>query len=96
DVNGPLARLLGRRWHHCNAYHFNLYGPRTLAEAARRHGFVSVASDHLWKRIPLDYFWNYARDFLFRRPPRSRAFTPSRFAIPVNLIDTIYVVWKRL
>jgi 2-polyprenyl-3-methyl-5-hydroxy-6-metoxy-1,4-benzoquinol methylase len=95
DAGGMLARVLGRHWHHYNAYHFSLYGQRAIAEAARRHGFETVWSGHHSKRMPIDYLWNYARDFLFasRREPRESQ--PSRFAIPINLADTLHVVWRR-
>jgi 2-polyprenyl-3-methyl-5-hydroxy-6-metoxy-1,4-benzoquinol methylase len=96
DAGSLLARLLGRRWHHCNPYHFSLYGRRAMLEAASRHGFAVVAAEHRPKRVPIDYLWNYARDFLFRLRPRSRDYHPSRITIPVSLGDILYVVWKRL
>jgi 2-polyprenyl-3-methyl-5-hydroxy-6-metoxy-1,4-benzoquinol methylase len=95
DAGGVLARVLGRHWHHCNAYHFSLYGQRAIAEAARRHGFETVWSGHHSKRMPIDYLWNYARDFLFARRRQQREYQPSRFAIPINLADTLHVVWRR-
>jgi 2-polyprenyl-3-methyl-5-hydroxy-6-metoxy-1,4-benzoquinol methylase len=95
DGGGLLARLLGRRWHHYNAYHLSLYGRRAVAEAARRSGFRVVASEHRSRRMPLDYLWRYAMDFLFARRAHAGGHHPSRFAIPVNLGDTLYVVWQR-
>ena len=96
DTGGFLARVLGRFWHHCNPYHFSLYGVKAMAEAARLHGFRMVAAEHRSKRMSLDYFWNYARDFLFAAGRRDQSYRPSRFSIPVNLGDTLYVVWQRL
>lgn len=95
DAGGLLARLLGRFWHHCNAYHFSLYGLQSMAEAARLNGFRMVAAEHHSKRMSIDYLWNYARDFLFARRRQAGTYRPSRFAIPVNLGDTLYVVWER-
>lgn len=95
DASGLLARLLGRGWHHCNAYHFSLYGLQAIAEAARLNGFQIVVAEHHSKRMSLDYLWNYARDFLFARRRQAGTYRPSRFAIPVNLGDTLHVVWKR-
>jgi 2-polyprenyl-3-methyl-5-hydroxy-6-metoxy-1,4-benzoquinol methylase len=95
DAGGVLAHVLGRHWHHCNAYHFSLYGQRAIAEAARRHGFETVWLGHHSKRMPIDYLWNYARDFLLASRRRRREYQPSRFAIPINLADTLHVVWRR-
>jgi 2-polyprenyl-3-methyl-5-hydroxy-6-metoxy-1,4-benzoquinol methylase len=95
DAGGALARVLGRHWHHCNAYHFSLYGQRAIGEAARRYGFDTVWSGHHSKRMPIDYLWNYARDFLIARRRRPREYQPSRFAVPINLADTLHVVWRR-
>ena len=95
DANGVLARLLGRHWHHYNAYHFCLYGTQAIVDAARRHGFEVVALEHRSKRMPVGYLWNYARDFLLARRARSPAYTGGHFTIPVNLGDTLHTVWKR-
>ena len=95
DAAGLLARLLGRKWHHYNAYHLTLYDRLALDEAARRSGFRVVSSEHRSKRIPLDYLWNYAIDFLLTTRHHSGGRSPGRFAIPVNLGDTLHVVWER-
>ena len=63
DPEGPLARLLGRRWHHYNASRFSLYGDAAIAAAARRAGFRVVSTGHRAKRMSLDYLWNYLMDF---------------------------------
>jgi 2-polyprenyl-3-methyl-5-hydroxy-6-metoxy-1,4-benzoquinol methylase len=95
DAGGWLARLLGRHWHHCNAYHFSLYNRQALAAAAQRYGFEVLAAGHRSKRMPVDYLWNYTRDFLFSSRVRSRAYRPSRITVPINLGDTLSVVWRR-
>jgi 2-polyprenyl-3-methyl-5-hydroxy-6-metoxy-1,4-benzoquinol methylase len=95
DAGGVLARLLGRHWHHCNAYHFSLYGSRAISEAARLGGFRILAVEHHSKRMSLDYLWNYARDFLFGRRRQSGTYSPSRYTLSVNLGDTLYAVWRR-
>lgn len=96
DAGGLLARLLGRRWHHYNAYHFSLYGREAVAEAARRSGFRIVSSEHRSKRMSLDYLWSRAMDFQLARRRKSEERRPSRFAIPVNFGDTLAVVWQRM
>jgi 2-polyprenyl-3-methyl-5-hydroxy-6-metoxy-1,4-benzoquinol methylase len=95
DAGGLPARLLGRGWHHYNAYHFSLYSRQAIAEASRRGGFREVSLQHRSKRMPLDYLWNYAMDFLLAGRRRAREPRPGRFAIPVNLADTLSVVWQR-
>jgi 2-polyprenyl-3-methyl-5-hydroxy-6-metoxy-1,4-benzoquinol methylase len=95
DPDGPLARLLGRRWHHYNAYHFSLYGKSAIAAAARRGGFRVVSTGHRAKRMSLDYLWNYAMDFALARRRTAREPQPSRFGIPINVFDTISIVWQR-
>jgi 2-polyprenyl-3-methyl-5-hydroxy-6-metoxy-1,4-benzoquinol methylase len=95
DTDGPLARLLGRWWHHYNPYHFSLYGRTTLEAAARLGRFQMVAAEHRSKMMSLDYLWRYAVDFLFAGQRRGGSYKPSRFAIPINLRDAIAVVWRR-
>jgi len=95
DTDGFLARLLGRRWHHYNQYHFSLYGSRAIAEAARRGGFRIVSLQHRARRMSLDYLWNYSADFLLARRRHAREPGRSRFAIPINLADTLSIVWQR-
>ena len=87
--------MLGRGWHHYNAYHFSLYGKRAIAEAGRRGGFRTVSLQHRSKRMPLDYLWNYVMDFVLARRRQGREPEPSRFAIPINLADTLSIVWQR-
>jgi 2-polyprenyl-3-methyl-5-hydroxy-6-metoxy-1,4-benzoquinol methylase len=95
DTDGPLARLLGRWWHHYNPYHFSLYGRRTVEAAARLGSFHVVATEHRSKLMSLDYLWRYAVDFLFSGQRRGGSYRPSRFAVPINLRDAIAVVWRR-
>ena len=95
DAGGPLARLLGRGWHHYNAYHFSLYSRQAIAEAGRRGGFRIVSLQHRSKRMPLDYLWNYAMDFLLVKQRQAREPGAGRFAIPINLADTLSIVWQR-
>jgi 2-polyprenyl-3-methyl-5-hydroxy-6-metoxy-1,4-benzoquinol methylase len=95
DASGPLAVLLGRHWHHYNAYHFSLYSTPTMAEAARRFGFRLVAVEHRAKRMSLDYLWNYAKDFLFVRRSKSTGPPGNSMAISVNLRDILSVVLVR-
>jgi SAM-dependent methyltransferase len=96
DTGGLLARLLGRAWHHYNVYHFSLYGRRAIAEAARRGGFRIVSLRHRAKRMSLGYLYNYAADFLLATRHRARALGRSGFTIPINLADTISIVWQRM
>jgi SAM-dependent methyltransferase len=95
DPEGPLARLLGRRWHHYNAYHFSLYGDAAIATAARRGGFRVVSTEHRPKRMSLDYLWNYLMDFALARRRAASAPRSSRFSISVNVLDTHSIVWQR-
>jgi 2-polyprenyl-3-methyl-5-hydroxy-6-metoxy-1,4-benzoquinol methylase len=95
DPEGPLARLLGRRWHHYNAYHFSLYSDEAVAAAARRGGFRVVSSGHRGKRMSLDYLWNYLMDFAFARRRAPREPKSGRFGISINLRDTRSIVWQR-
>jgi 2-polyprenyl-3-methyl-5-hydroxy-6-metoxy-1,4-benzoquinol methylase len=95
DVGGLLARLMGRRWHHYNAYHFSLYSRQAVSEAARRGGFRIVSAEHRSKRMSLDYMWNRAIDSQLAGRRKFGERGPSRFAIPVNLGDTLAVVWQR-
>jgi len=94
DAGGPLARLLGRRWHHYNAYHLSLYSAGTLTDAARLGGFTVIESGHRAKRMALDYLWRYAGDFVFGRRGPSRLRAPD-ITIPLNLGDIMSAVWRK-
>jgi 2-polyprenyl-3-methyl-5-hydroxy-6-metoxy-1,4-benzoquinol methylase len=94
DAGGPLARLLGRRWHHFNPYHFCLYRRQTLAGAARIGGFAVVEAGHAARRMSLDYLWNYAMNFgLGARSTAARS--AAGVTIPVNVFDVLSTVWRR-
>ena len=82
DAAGLLARLLGRKWHHYNAYHVTLYDRLAIDEAARRSGFRVVSSEHRSRRMPLDYLWNYARGFLLASRHHSGGSSPKPFRGP--------------
>jgi len=95
NVGGPLARLLGRHWHHYNAYHFSLYGTQAIAEAARRNGFRVVSAAYRSKRVSLSYLLNRVMDpQLGGRRKYGNRFL-SRLAIPLNFGDVLSVVWQR-
>lgn len=94
DLGGPLARLMGRRWHHFNAYHHCLYRPATLATAAALGGFEVVEAGHVSKHMPVNYLWHYALNFgLGSRTPAA----PARggWALTLNLHDIVSTVWRR-
>ncbi len=94
DAGGPLARSLGRQWHHFNPYHFCLYRRRTLADAARIGGFAVVEVGHGTRRMSIAYLWNYAMNFGLGA--RRQAATPAAgMTIPVNLLDVLSAVWRR-
>jgi 2-polyprenyl-3-methyl-5-hydroxy-6-metoxy-1,4-benzoquinol methylase len=93
DTAGPLARVLGRRWHHYNAYHYTLYNPNALAAAASASGFITIESRHYAKKVNLGYVWNYAADFLWRGAFGGVA--ESRFSLSVNLRDILWAVWLK-
>jgi 2-polyprenyl-3-methyl-5-hydroxy-6-metoxy-1,4-benzoquinol methylase len=96
DVRGIPARLLGRRWHHYNAYHFSLYGPQSIAEAARRGGFRTLSIEHRAKRMALAYLWSRALDFQLAGGETSKWSPAGHLSIPVNLRDILSVVWQRI
>jgi len=93
DTSGPLARLLGRRWHHYNAYHYTLYNSRALSSAASASGFVTLESTHHPKKVNLGYVWNYAADFLWLKAIGGAA--ESRFNFSVDLKDILCAVWQK-
>ena len=96
DVRSLLARLFRRRWHYYNRYHFSYLSRTTLAAIARRHGFGEVAFARLPRMKSLGYLFQYFVDFMagggrIRLPERVNA-----FVVPINLHDTMYVVFERL
>ena len=95
DVGSLLARMLGRRWHHYNRYHFSLFDRRSMAALARQGGFEVLELSHRAKRFTLGYLRDYVRDFVLTRA--KPAGTPHRqnLVFSLNTYDIMSVVWTR-
>jgi 2-polyprenyl-3-methyl-5-hydroxy-6-metoxy-1,4-benzoquinol methylase len=95
DRGALLARVLGRRWHHFNRYHFSLFDASTLDRLAGTAGFTTVESKHRGKRFTLGYVRDYFREFILSAKRASSSGRADEVAVTLNLHDVIWSVWRR-
>ncbi|MEZ6188682.1 MAG: class I SAM-dependent methyltransferase [Planctomycetota bacterium] len=94
DAESPLARLLGRRWHHVNRYHLALFGRRSLLALAARHGLRATHVAHTGRRRSLHYVAQYALDFV-GSGGRAAPAVLRGLALPLNLGDVLSATFVR-
>jgi SAM-dependent methyltransferase len=94
DVESSVARLFGSRWHFYYPYHLSYLGPRTIAGAAG-DGLKVVDVSHRGRLRSVAYMIRYAAEMIggMRAPRWARWFDDWYW--PVNLFDTMYVVFRR-
>jgi 2-polyprenyl-3-methyl-5-hydroxy-6-metoxy-1,4-benzoquinol methylase len=95
DVESLPARAFGRRWHFYHAYHLSYFAPRTFARAAATHGLELCEWHHRGRLRSAGYMVRYVMEFIagIRAPAWACRF--DRWCVPVNLLDTMYVVCRR-
>jgi SAM-dependent methyltransferase len=94
DVSSVAARLMRRRWWHYRLAHIGYFERRTLIDALGRAGLVPVS---VFRPA-----WFFNADYLIQRlgqyiPPLRRVRSPilERTIIPLNLFDSLAVVFRR-
>ena len=95
DRRALLARLMGRRWHHFNRYHFSLFDAATLDRLAAGAGFVTLESKHRGKRFTLGYVRDYFREFILSAKRGVSSSRADETVVTLNLYDVIWSVWSR-
>jgi 2-polyprenyl-3-methyl-5-hydroxy-6-metoxy-1,4-benzoquinol methylase len=95
DVDSLTARALGRLWHFYYPYHLSYFGPRTLARAGEVHGLRVLDCRHRGRWRSVGYMIRYGAEFIgdVDAPQWARRF--DRWYVPVNLLDTMYVAFRR-
>jgi 2-polyprenyl-3-methyl-5-hydroxy-6-metoxy-1,4-benzoquinol methylase len=95
DVESLTARLFGRRWHFYHSYHLSYLGPRTIARAAAPNGLRMLDHRHRGRLRSTAYMIRYAAETIggIEAPRWARWF--DGWYLPVNLFDTMYVVFRR-
>jgi len=94
DVESGVAKAFGRRWHFYYPYHLSYLGPRTIARAAP-DGLRVVHVSHRGRLRSAAYMVRYAAEMIggIEAPRWARWFED--WYVPVNLFDTMYVVFRR-
>ncbi len=95
DAGSFTARVLGKRWHHYNKYHFSYFSRKTITAIAGECGFHEIGFLRIPHFNPVGYIFQYLNDFVIGR---GRLRIPGRIkgiVIPVNLYDTMCVVFKK-
>jgi len=95
DVKSVAARLLGKRWWHYRPAHISYFSNRTLLLALRNAGLRPIGAIRPGWYFPASYLFDramqYVPPFLRMRAPRSLA----RLTVPLNLFDSILVVFRK-
>lgn len=95
DVGSFTARLLGKRWWHFRFAHIGYFNRHNLLLAIDRAGFEPVHIGRPRWYFAGDYLLERANSYLpqFMRIPVSAFW--SRFVIPLNLRDSLYVIFRK-
>jgi cyclopropane fatty-acyl-phospholipid synthase-like methyltransferase len=93
DVDSLTARAFGRRWHFYYAYHLSYLGPHTIQRAASPCGLRVVDVHHRGRRRSVAYMIRYAAELIFGLGAPGWARWFDGWYLPVNLFDTMYVVF---
>ena len=95
DVGSVTARIFGRRWHFYHAYHLSYFSPNTLAEAAKRFGFVLLDTRHRGRLRSVGYMVRYVFEVISRTTAPAWIARFDDWYFPVNLFDTMYLCFRR-
>lgn len=95
DLKSVAARLMGRKWWHFRIAHIGYFDRRTLLLALDKAGFAPIEIGRPG--------WYFSGDYLLERVntylPRPLRFPPRQFlrrlTVPVNLRDSLYVVFRK-
>jgi 2-polyprenyl-3-methyl-5-hydroxy-6-metoxy-1,4-benzoquinol methylase len=94
DVESRVAKLFGRRWHFYYPYHLSYLGPRTIARAVP-DALRVIDVSHRGRLRSVAYMIRYSAEMIggMRAPRWAHWF--ENWYWPVNLFDTMYVVFRR-
>ena len=96
DVGSFAAHLLGKRWWHYRIAHIGYFNRKTLFLALERAGLDVVCAGRPCWYFTLSYLLERANHYLpsFLRLPDVAIL--SRMTIPLNLRDSLYVVFRKI
>jgi 2-polyprenyl-3-methyl-5-hydroxy-6-metoxy-1,4-benzoquinol methylase len=95
DVDSVAARLMGQKWWHYRAAHIGYFNQRTLSLALGNAGLRSVKTLRPGWYFPASYLITRLFSYL---PVSLRPPVPSfldRFTVPLNLYDSLLVVFDK-
>ena len=95
DLASPVARLLGKRWHHVNRYHLALFTRPAMIRLAAEAGLTALNSRYLCRLFSLGYAIKYLCSYAFHMTPPAFLRRLDTIAIPINLRDTITMVFRK-
>jgi SAM-dependent methyltransferase len=95
DVGSLAARILGSKWWHYRIAHIGYFNRETLFLALSKAGFVPIAVSRPSWYFPLDYLLERLLGYLNITVPASIASLTRRVTIPLNLRDSLLVVFRK-
>lgn len=95
DVSSVTARLLGKHWWHFRFAHIGYFDKKTLLLALARAGLEPIRVGRPSWYFAADYLLHRVNQYLpnFLRLPVAKFW--GRFIIPLNLRDSLYVVFRK-
>lgn len=94
DTGSVFAKWAGRRWHYYNKYHLSLFNGENLISVFGRHSLSRIDSGKVTRHQSVYYIIQYLLNFIMHRKGSAPAFL-KRMIIPVNLLDNMYVIFKK-
>lgn len=95
DAGSWPARLLGRRWHHYNKYHFSYFSRWTAGRLAARNGLREAGFTRLTYWKSLKYVTQYLNDFVLGGRPKWQAKSAREIALPLNIRDMMFAAYQK-
>lgn len=95
DENSLAARLMGWEWWHFRTAHIGYFNRRTLLFALRKAGLKAIRMGRPGWHFRADYLLDCLNRYLPLDLPFSKARFVKRVTVPLNLRDSLYVVFKK-
>ena len=98
DWSSVVARVTGPHWRLMTPpQHLFYFTPKSLRILGQRHGLATVSIGHPWKIVPLSLILYQLGRMLGRRASSySQSHLLSSIGIPLNLFDTMRVVYRKI
>lgn len=96
DFASVLARISGKRWRNMTPpQHLWYFTPDSLDKMAAAAGLMVADFAHPWKRVPVSLVLQLIGRCTGRQFPRSLLSPANKVGVPVNLFDSMRIVFRK-